>query len=96
VSALKALANAPGPWRAVATMGAWIDSSEAKRLAARPLFLGVGEHDFLRAAVGALHTGLEAAGAKDATLRNYAHTDRWLCPVDALPDVFAWLDVRLK
>jgi predicted esterase/thiol-disulfide isomerase/thioredoxin len=96
VSALKALAQAPAPWRAVAAMAAWIDSSEAKQLAARPLFLGVGEHDSLRAAVGALHTGLEAAGAKDATLRTYAHTDRWLCPVDALPDVFAWLDVRLK
>lgn len=96
VVALKALAQAPAPWRAVATMGAWIDPSSAQQLAARPLFLGVGEHDALRAAIGSLHTSLEAAGAKNAILRTYAHTDRWLCPVDALPDVFAWLDVRLK
>lgn len=96
VVALKALAQAPAPWRAVATMGAWIDPSSAQQLAARPLFLGVGENDSLRAAIESLHTSLEAAGAKEATLRSYAHTDRWLCPVDALPDVFAWLEVRLK
>ena len=96
VVALKALAHTPAPWRAVATLGAWVDPSSAQQLAARPLFLGVGENDSLRAAIESLHTSLEAAGAKEATLRSYAHTDRWLCPVDALPDVFAWLEVRLK
>ncbi|MCY3001160.1 MAG: alpha/beta fold hydrolase [Planctomycetota bacterium] len=95
-TALTALAESPTTFRAVAAIGAALAPSRASELNQRPLFLAVGDRDFARASVEALHTALVAVEHHHTTFRLYPNTEHWLCPTDSLPDVFTWFDSQLR
>lgn len=95
-TALSALAESPTTFRAVAAIGAALAPSRASEISPHPLFLAVGDHDFARASVEALHSALVSAETHRTTFRLYPNTEHWLCPADSLPDVFTWFDSQLR
>jgi acetyl esterase/lipase len=69
---------------------------DVESLVEMPIFLGVGERDFLARSVRALHDSLTDAGAKAVTYREYPDLEHLVIVQEALPDVFAFFDGIVK
>jgi predicted esterase len=82
----------PGRFAAAAVLGGGGAVTDAKAVAALPLFVAAGEKDFGLGYARELHKALTAAGAKRVTFKEYPGVEHMLIVREALPDVFAGFD----
>ncbi len=92
-AAIAAVQAAPSRYAALVALGGGQGLASPGELATRPIFVGAGERDFGLGGAKKLRDSLLASEAKRLVWREYPNTEHLLVVPDALPDVFAWLDV---
>jgi predicted esterase len=81
-----------GKFAGAAVLGGGGTVKDAKTFANLPLFIGVGDKDFLLAMARELNKTLTTGGAKRVTFQEYEGIEHMVIVREALPDVFEMFD----
>ncbi len=92
MQAVGALMDAPERYAGAAALGGGGRVTKIPGLNRVPVFIGIGEHDFLLSSARELRGSLERVGAERVEYREYPDIEHLVIVQVALPDAFEFFD----